>query len=253
MEGAVHQRHRDIHHRMAERPLARRRLRRLAHRRDVLLAAPRRRRSCRWNAKPSPRPRGAISSFTSANCPCPPVCRLSRACCCTARRIVSLVGHARLRRAHLQPARLAQPLDRGVEMHLALAAQHGLAGLRIMHRRCRDGSSSASFCSAPRELHVVLAVVGGDRERIDRRRQFRRVSASALPDGPSVAPVATPSSRPKATMSPAACLGRLGRLAVDEAVDAAEPLAVQRRAVPDRPRARSAHRRACRCARHAPS
>jgi len=42
------------------------------------------------NKKPSPRPRGSISSLMSANWPWPPVWRLSLECCDTLRRIVSL-------------------------------------------------------------------------------------------------------------------------------------------------------------------
>src|SRR6266851_1672725 len=80
---------------------------------------------------PEPRGSGLTSIVQSANWPCPPDCRLKRECCWVPRRIVSL-GHRGVVADDREVVAVAQPVDRDLQVHVALAPQHHLAQLGVL-------------------------------------------------------------------------------------------------------------------------
>ena len=139
--------------------------------------------------KPEPRGSALTSIVTSANWPCPPLCRLKRECCWAPWRIVSLYGDRRGLAADREVVAVAQPVERDLQMDVALPPQHHLLGVgvllelegRILLDQLADGAG---------QLDVVLrASRSGSRGRKTGCGRSGRVSGSALPDGVSTAPV----------------------------------------------------------------
>ena len=119
------------------------------------------------NSNSLPRGSGSIRILQSPNWPWPPVCFLWRPCASTRAVIVSRYGNAGRLEQHFDAEAALQLRDRDLDVHLALAGEQQLVGLRIalvldgavffleaMHRRA--------------DLVFVAAAL-----RLDRVRQHR--------------------------------------------------------------------------------
>ena len=67
---------------------------------------------------------------------------------------------------------VGQPLGRDPQVHLALPPEHDLVRLRVVHHRDR-GIFLEQLVQRLAELDVVLALLGGDRDREHRRTAAR--------------------------------------------------------------------------------
>ena len=196
---------------------------------------------------PVPRGSGFTSIWMSANWPWPPDWRLKRECCAAPRLIDLLVRH-------LRPARERAEVVSDASAGRARSADGCRPGPRapsLAARHCARatsvGSSSISRCSAPRQLHVVVALLGGDGEAVDRRRQ-RELRAGRRRRAARQAPCrwrclrSAPAPRPR----PARPHCSLGRLRAQEPQHAGDAHAVEAHAFASPARSTRAPARACR-------
>ncbi len=94
-------------------------------------------------------------------------------------RMLLHLGADRLLVADLRPARLdrqvvaqLQPLQRDLQMDVALAVQQQFVGIGIVVEAER-GILLRQLRQGRRQLHLVIAVLGIDRQRIQRRQRLR--------------------------------------------------------------------------------
>ena len=119
------------------------------------------------NEKPSPRPSGQMSIFTSPNWPWPPLCFLCRPWALAGPADRLLVGGPRLLQRDLDVVLVLQPVERHAQVHLALAPQHRLVHVGVLldpkRRILVDQLGERG-----RQLDLVVAVGGGDGEGVHR-------------------------------------------------------------------------------------
>ena len=139
----------------------------------------------------------------SANWPCPPLCRLKRECCCGAAADRLLVGHRGALADDRQVVAVAQPVERDLQMDVALAPQHHLARCRRSARAASVGSSSISLAIDAGQLDVVAALFGV-RSRGRRPAAAAPAAAAARPCPTGSAPCRSrsPPCGPAPTTSP---------------------------------------------------
>ena len=171
MKAAIDQSDRDVHHRIAERPLARRFLGRLAHRRDVL---PRHRPADNLVDELetlAALARGNIQLHVgelpvSAGLPLQPPLLVHRPADGFAERDARPMG------VHFHAEGVRQPLHRPLQVHLALAGQGGLAHVRVLAQH-QPGILLHQLLQRGGKPHVVFAVGGVDGKYIDGLRRRR--------------------------------------------------------------------------------
>ncbi len=144
-----------------------------------------------------------------------------------------LEGDARAAGGEFQPIDLGQPLDRGLEMDLALAVQHRLVRFQIVlddEARVLLGD----LLQRPGELDLVLAVLERDGERVQRGRGGRPLERRRRAVGREGASRHHPFEAGERHNGARRRLGGLDHLLALEAEDRADPLAVERRGLGER-------------------